>query len=182
MTTRFEIREAKAYHCGQVARRLRTSHVTALLATDARMGVHREMRRCFDASCYARSWFIDGEIAAIGGVIATVASPNGFVWLALTQEAGRHRVAMVKEARRQLAEVMRSKRELATTILSEDIEGQRFAAFLGFHVADDGNGERAFSRHGRKTLLQHLSEEGPHRLPVGGGFVVAMGYHEEDDD
>ena len=80
-------------------------------------------------------------------------SSGGFIWLALSQEALRYPVAIIKEARRQLAEIMTTRSEVATTLIAHDDVAIRFARFLGFH--GDFN----------------------KKLPVGRGFAIAVGYH-----
>ncbi|MBB3453884.1 hypothetical protein FHT86_002140 [Rhizobium sp. BK313] len=174
----FSIEEAKPYHCGQMVRILRTEHQQAIARVQ--LGTHRQMRGCFDASCFRKAWMIEGRLAGLGGIIGTVASPTGFVWLALSNEALRYPVAIVKEARKQLAEIMVVKRELATTIIEGDEAAKRLAIFLGFHVADDGPGAPANSKKDRQVLMRHMENRQDIRVPVGNGFAIAMGYHHEE--
>lgn len=174
MTT-FAIIDAKPHHCGQMVRLLRIEHQSAI----ARLGLnsHRELRERFDQSSFRRSWLIDGKLAALGGVTGAKISGHGFLWLAISERARKYPVAIVKEARRQLAEVMLVKRELATTILNGDDAARRLAVFLGFHVADDGPGAPAYSRFARRDLTRHLDNDPDIRIPIGDGFAIAMGYH-----
>jgi hypothetical protein len=104
-------------------------------------------------------------------------APFGVVWLALTQEATKYHRAILKETRRELDTIMRSKRELVTTLMGEDDAAKRFAAFLGFHVAHDGLGERATSSQERRRFVRYISENPELRIPVGGTFVIGVGYH-----
>lgn len=126
----FLIVEAKAYHCGLMARKLRTEHLNAVLALG--INPHRELRHCFDVSSFRRAWLIDGKLAAIGGVTGPVASSHGYVWLAFTNEALRFRCEIVREATRQLDAITMVKRELMTSIIEADQTAKRFAEFLGF--------------------------------------------------
>lgn len=175
--TTFEIIEAKPYHCGKMSRLLRLEHASAI----ARLGIdsHREMRARFDDSCFRRAWLIDGQLAGLGGVCGPSAAAWGFLWLALSERARKYPIAIIKEARRQLDEIMVVKTELATTILSEDAAAKRLAIFLGFHVADDGPGAQAHSRFARRDLARHIEATPEVRIPLGSGFAVAMGYHKE---
>lgn len=131
---RFQIIEAKAHHCGAIIRRLREEHQEAV----AWLGInsHREIRDKFDASTFRRAWTIDGRLAGLGGVVGTAISSEGFVWLALTNEASRHPFAVAREARRQLAAIMVTKRALYTNLTPEDKTALRFAMRLGFEVLD----------------------------------------------
>ncbi len=174
MTT-FGIVEMKSYHVGRICRRLRVEHQIAL----ARVGrsVHAELKSTFDQSSFRRAWLIDGKLAAVGGVIGPIAASTGYIWLAIAEDATRYPIAMMKEARRQLDNIMVTKHELATTIIGGDEAAKRLAIFLGFHVMDDGPGAPAFSISGRRTLAEHLDAASDIRIPIGGGYAIPMGYH-----
>lgn len=132
--SRFQIIEAKLHHCGAIVRRLREEHQEAV----AWLGInsHREIRDKFDASAFRRGWMIDGRLAGLGGVVGTSLSSEGFIWLALTNEASRHPYAVAREARRQLDEIMVVKHVLYTWLIPEDRTALRFATRLGFEIAD----------------------------------------------
>lgn len=174
----FEIVDAKLHHCGQMARLLRTEHHIAL----AKLGIntHRELRARFDESAFRKAWMVDGQLAGLGGVMGSRLATTGFLWLALSQRATRYPIAIVREARRQLDDIMLVKRELATTIINGDDAAKRLAIFLGFHVSHEGRGARAFSRFGRRDLARFVETDQDSRIPIGTNFVVAMGYHHED--
>ena len=178
MTT-FQMIEARPYHCGQMVRLLRIEHQQAV----AHLGfsLHHELRDRFDSSSFRRAWLIDGKLAALGGVTGGKMNGTGFLWLAISETARRYPVAIVKEARRQLAEIMLVKRELATTILNGDAAARRLAIYLGFHVADDGPGAPAHSRFARRDLDRHLDNDPDIRIPLGSGFAIAMGYHGHEE-
>lgn len=173
----FELIEAKAHHCGQMGRILRKAHADAIVR--AGKNPHRELRNCFDASYYRRAWLVDGRLAALAGVIGTSASSHGLIWLAISDEAARHPRALVRCIREQFKEIMLVKRELATTVLGDDDDGKRLVVFLGFHVSEEGDGQRAHTRNDRRALLGFLDRNGPHHVQIGGASAIAMGYHEE---
>jgi hypothetical protein len=158
-----------------MARRLRAAQRESLIS--AGLDPHRELRARFDDSYLARAWLIDGRLAALGGIVGTILSFYGFVWLVLSEEAGQHPVTIVKEARRQLAEIMITKHELATAIVTSDAAAIRLAAFLGFHAAHQGPGMPAHCRAQRQTLAAEVAGNPALRIPVGKVFAVAMGYH-----
>jgi|HubBroStandDraft_4_1064222.scaffolds.fasta_scaffold02149_4 hypothetical protein len=175
--TEFSVILAKPWHCGQMARLLRSEHAQAIAMIG--MDSHRELKKIFDVSLFRRVWLIDGALAGLGGVTGSTMSSEGFIWLALSNKARKYPVAVVKEARRQLAEIMEVKRELATTVLNGDTAAKRMAIFLGFHVSDYGPGAPASSREGRCRLSAYLEAEPDVRVPVGASFAIAMGYHRE---
>jgi hypothetical protein len=176
---RFDLIDAKIWHCGQMCRRLRSQHAIAVAGLD--IEPHMQLRTLFDDSAYRKAWLIDGELAALGGVTGTSMSTWGYVWLAITDKAAaKHKFAIVREARRQLALLMTTRHELATTIIGGDEAAKRLAVFLGFHVAHEGRGSPATSRYGRRTLQEFLDSEPDLRIPVGAGYAIAMGYHREE--
>lgn len=172
--TAFSIIPARAHHCGQMVRLLRTEQAQAV----ARLGVdsHKELRARFDASSFRRAWMIDGKLAGIGGVTGTKLSWRGYVWLALANAALPYRMTIVREARRQLDEIMGSKRELLTTILDGDEASKRFAIFLGFVVIDGAWLDAATSRTARRELMRLFEKTPEARVEIGNGFGVAMKY------
>lgn len=140
---KLEVKDARPYHCGQIARILRAEHRSAILAIG--LDPHRELRTCFDASCHRRAWFLDGRLVAVFGVTGPRIASTGFIWLALSEEATKYPVKLVREAIREIREVMITKRVLTTTIQTQDEAAVRFARFLGFERADEvlpiGEGE-----------------------------------------
>jgi hypothetical protein len=157
-----------------MARLLRPEHKAAIVLLG--VDTHRELRGAYDDSSFCRAWLIDGELAALGGVRSTLLSQMGYVWLALSAKAMQNPVAVVKEARRQLAEIMLVKRQLATTLLDGDDAAYRFAVFMGFSVEQQGLGSQAFGRDGRRTLLHYLGGRDDCRVPLGNGSAVVVQY------
>jgi hypothetical protein len=174
MTT-FAVTEAKAWHCGTIVRHLRHEHrvAIAVLGLDG----HRPLRELFDQSSFRRSWTLNGRLAGVAGITGTLTCSTGFLWFAMTDEATRYPIAVIKEAKRFLDEAMLTKRELATTILGSDEAAKRLAVFLGFHVSHEGLGAPALSRASRRTLSMFLETNPDVRVPIGNGYAIAMGYH-----
>jgi hypothetical protein len=133
--THFEIIEAKEHHCGKMARLLRQEHAAVLIGLGVRP--HYELRSSFEHSSFRRAWFINGQLAAVGGVMGTAAESSGIVWLAVARWATRYKIAMLKEARKQIAEISTTKRSLQTLVFPADAASFRFAQRLGFHVRED---------------------------------------------
>jgi hypothetical protein len=176
--SRFETIDPKPWHCGQILRHLRLEHRIAV----SRMGLdgHREISDLFDQSMLKRAWTLDGRLAGIAGITGSAISPLGFVWFAMTDQATKYPVAIIREARQFLDDAMITKRELATTILSGDEAAKRLAVFLGFHYEHDGPGHPAYSRSTRKSLSRLIDSNPEIRIPMGAGYAIALGYHLED--
>lgn len=176
MSPRFEIVEAKRHHCGQMSRALRREHFLAIFPSGT--NIHAELLGCFDQSSFRKAWLMDGKLAGLGGVIGTLASPSGMIWLALSEAATRYPLAIVKEARRQLDGLMGVRRELTTTVVIGDGAAIRLAVFLGFHVAHEGPGAPALSRQSRRLLNGFVETYDERILTVGKVRAVLMGYHD----
>ncbi len=173
---KFEVIEARPWHCGQILRRLRIEHRRAI----ERVGqsAHKELRVLFDVSYLRRACFADGRLVALGGIASSsVLSHYGFAWVALSEDAKKYPVALLKEAKRQIDNAMTTKAELVTTIIGGDDAAKRFAIFLGFHCEDEGPGSPAYSRYSRRNLANHLEMSPDLRVPVGNGYYIQMGYH-----
>lgn len=179
MTLRLDVQEAKLHHIGRLVRRMRTQHVSSLLTIG--VNVHRELHTAFHASYYRRTAFLEGEIFALWGCTGSFLSPAGIIWLAIAKVAEQHPILLLKEARRQMDAMMVTKRELTTHVIGNDEAAKRFTAFLGFHVDHTPLGEAASSKWARRSLLRYMDETPELRYPVGNGFVVRMGYHQNSE-
>ncbi len=174
----FTVIDAKPYHCGRMIRLLRGEHLRSVVAIG--LNAHREIRNAFETSGYRKAWLIDGELAGLGGVTGHLLENVGMVWLALSRKATRYPVAVVKEARRQLEQIMAIKDMVYTLVLDGDESARRFAVFLGFQAMDeDGLHPVALSRPGRRTAMTKLANAA--RFDVGDGSAVAMGYYKGTD-
>lgn len=111
------------------------------------------LRRAFRSSSHCRTALVDGRPAAMWGVIGTLLGDSAYVWLVLSKQIRRMPVAIVREAKAELARVMENRSEVKATVLPDDVEAVRFAGFLGFRP------------------------EG--RLPIGDSFATLVSYHPE---
>lgn len=127
---RFNVIPARSYHCGQMARRLRAEHAAVVVKLG--LNAHQELHERFIWSAFRRAWLIDGELAALGGVTGSPLETSGMIWLALSELATKYPVACVKEAKKQLAEIMATRHEITTLLLEGDEAARRFALALGF--------------------------------------------------
>jgi hypothetical protein len=175
--TEFSVIPARVFDCGRMSRLLRSEHAQAI----AMIGIdsHRELREKFDLSSFRRSWFIDGDLAGLGGVTGDRLSASGFIWLALSNKAMKYPISIVREARRQLEEIMEVKRELVTTIIDGDESSKRFAAFLGLFPADAyAYSPSVASRYGRRQILSAF-ERTESRMVYGRGVCTIVSYRLE---
>lgn len=170
----FDIVDAKAYHCGQMARMLRREHHQFLLRVG--VDVHGQIRALYEESCFRKAWTVDGVLAGLGGVQGSLLSHTGLVWVTLTERATRYPVQIVKEARRQLAEIMLTKTELTTTVSFDDPAAQRFALAMGFHPS---GAIAAASPVGRRHLVIEMNNNPDHRVLAGNHYQIGMRYDRE---
>jgi hypothetical protein len=171
----YTIVEAKPWHCGQMSRLLRREHQMAL----GDCQTHKALRAAFDESGFRRACMVDGRIIALWGLVSPEASAYGVVWLAMANGIEKYPLALIKEVRHQIAEMMLVKRMLICTVLEEDKAAQRFAIFLGF-VPKDGEdyAAPAQSRFGRREIARKLDETETLALPNATGRIRVMVYRE----
>ncbi len=173
---KFEVIEAKAFHCGQMARILRAEHQAEIAKTG--FGIHRELVGTFESSFYRRALLLDGRLIALGGCAGSSLATLGYVWLAVSNEARKHPLAIMRHARTELARMMITKRDLMATVLAEDEAAKRTAVFLGFYPGRcEPFGNR--TRHARMTLRRELENDTNLRLPCGDTYHIALIFHPE---
>jgi len=143
--------DGKPWHCGEIARRLRKGHREVLDGMKVR--THRELRQAFDGSIWCKSWFREDRLMAMAGITGTVGSAEGSVWLALSDEATKHPIALVKAVLGHMDEMFTTKRRLTTIVLKDDREGVQFAYFLGFKV------EQAVTINGAEAMIMALERK-----------------------
>jgi hypothetical protein len=130
------------------------------------------LRRAFVASSYCRTAIIDGKAGAMWGVKATLLGDTAFVWLVLSDEITKMPMSIVREAKAELAKIMAGYREIAITVLPDDIAAIRFAVALGFHDRDNDDGGMS-----RKQLTDAIMADPRYKVPVGDSYAIALGYH-----
>jgi hypothetical protein len=131
----FEIIEGKRWHCGEMARRLRAEQAEATVRFGEQP--HRRLVEVFESSSWCKAWMIDGQLGGLGGLHGPLIASEVPIWLSLTSEACRYPVALMKETRRQLQEIMRTRRKIVTLIFEGDMASMRFALKLGFEICGD---------------------------------------------
>jgi hypothetical protein len=170
-----EVVEAKRHHCGAMARRMRKVH-RDILASGG-IDAHRELVMMFGQSSFRRSVFSDGKIVAMGGITGSWLATHGVAWLVLAEEFRNYPVTVVRHALRLLKQEMRTRSELAATILLDDDAALRFAVYLGFHISHDGDGAPAANRSSRARLAHYAKSKRDVHIQCGPISVIPMGVH-----
>lgn len=166
----YDIVPARALHIRPMARQLRAAACITLQGFG--LNAREALRRAFIASPYCRTAVADGKPIAMWGVKHTVLGDTGVVWLVLSDAVTKMPVAIVREARIELARVMAQLDEVAITVLPDDEAAVRFAVFLGFHDRD--NDDSHLSRH---EMTRAIIADPQYRVPIGDSYVIALGYH-----
>lgn len=181
MKPEVRIDEAKAWHCGQLARQLRHEHLAAF--DHVGLNAHRTIRSAWLEAGYARALYIDGEFSAMWGTTGTLMSPFAICWVGMTERATRvHWNTLVRLGRWVIDEMMKGRLELGTIVLETDVTALRFMAYLGFHVGhNDPRGRAAYTAKDRHDLVKFIQETSDYRVPIGAGRGIVMGYHRDDD-
>lgn len=167
-----QIIDAKPHHCGQIARSIRVDHHAALLKVN--VPIHHELRAAFDRSYYRRAAFFDGHLAAVWGAEGSILASRSLVWLALAQYAVKFPIAVLRQAKREIDYLARTKSELVTTVIPDDEAAQRLVAFLGFESPDGFGGGPARTRSSRGNLVRYLKSN-PSLIMVTAGSARQVG-------
>lgn len=131
---RYEIVPGSIRHIRPMSRAMRSAGAAAIegFGFNPRAG----LRRAFVASHHVRTALIDGRPVAIWGLAGSLLAHETTAWLVLSDEAGEMPIAIVREARQQLASAAQDYEEVVATVLPEDERSVRFAEFLGFKAGD----------------------------------------------
>ncbi len=130
----YTIVPAKMHHCGILGRKICDGRWLSYRI--ANVDPKQKIRECFSQSCVAKSVIMDGKVVAMGGLTGSLMSRSGIVWLVVSREFTRYPIALVKEAKAQLSELLKMKPEIHATVVEQDSTARHFAKFLGF--VEDG--------------------------------------------
>lgn len=133
-SAQYQVVEARWHHCGALARKIRNGHWLSYV--EAGLDIRALLHELWGASYHRKSWLRDGRIIAMGGLTGTMLSRSARIWFAVAPEAEKQRFAFLRMVLSNLDEVSREKRELLTTVATNDATGRRFAEWLGF--VEDG--------------------------------------------
>lgn len=166
----YSVVPASVRHIRPMSRRLRAAACLTLQAFghDPRRALHR----IFLNSFYCRTALIEDRPVAMWGVTGTLLNDVVYVWLVMSDDIANIPRTIVWEAKKELSNIMANYREIATTVLPDDDAAIRFAVYLGFQDVDG-----AIPLEGRKAIEHDIRENPKHRIPVGDGYVISLGYH-----
>jgi hypothetical protein len=127
----FSVKEGRRWHCGALVRKLRPEQkaVAVKLGADA----HRNLWEAYRRSGITRAWVSsEGRVLGLMGVLGPMLATDGMVWLALSEEATRYPIQIIKEAKKLLGWIMLFKHRLYADPFVADETSVRFAKRLGF--------------------------------------------------
>lgn len=131
-----EIIDAKPWHVGQITRTLRPEQKK--LMNFSNNEIHKILTSVYQSSAIKKALIVDGKLLAIWGVIGTLSSFNGFIWMVISEEGERAPVKVARIARKLIEEYSEIYSTLVTTFQIEDLTAKRFLKFVGFIPADLG--------------------------------------------
>jgi len=103
MTSRVRIVPAEIGHVYRMAANLRPEDAAEAVRFDQEP--RWALRQFFRYSLIVRTAFVDGKIAAMWGLKADLLSDTGHLWLITTPAARRMPVTLIRQARREVAEI-----------------------------------------------------------------------------
>ncbi len=117
-------------HIALLADRLRAGDAAEIEA--AGITPRRALWRSWKRSVFARTAFVDGEIACVWGCAGAPLGPVGEPWLLTAPAIERAKIAFVREARAQVAEWTAVWPRLEGRVLASYARATRLLHFLGF--------------------------------------------------
>ena len=97
----------------------------------------RILRECVYRSTQVRYGFVDGEIAAMWGLIPpTLLSSSAYLWLLTTEIAAEHKFLLVRHSQRWIEDALK----VYPTIVGDvgNPAAKRWLAWLGAEFSEDG--------------------------------------------
>lgn len=125
---------AERVHIPLMVRHLRAQDLEEV--TCLGLSPRRALRDSFKTSLFRRSAFVDGEIAAMWGVSGGIIDNFGVPWLLTTPAIERVPLAFIKEARREVFEIMETKQRIENYVLASYTRAIRFLMLMGFEIGE----------------------------------------------
>lgn len=129
--------------------------------TNMGLGVRETLLRLYRTSAVARAATVDGDLAAIWGLQGELLSDTGSPWLFTAPPIERARFAFAKETRREIAEMLQTRRRLTTGVLASYTQSTRFFEMLGFSISSPRLVENASAPYCQMTLERDASARSP---------------------
>ncbi len=130
----FEIVPATAEHIRLAARNLRPMDRAEIEGRG--YCVRHLMNQLYRQSLMKRAALLDDRVAAVWGLYGAMIADEGQPWLFTTPEVERRKMDFFRETRRQIEEMMMSKRRLSTCVLASYTQSTRFFSKLGFQIGE----------------------------------------------
>lgn len=151
----FTVQEAKRWHCGEMIRNLRPEQTD--VAKNLGFNAHEHLQEAFMISGISKTWFgEDGKILGMMGVTGPMMAEEGMIWLAVSKEATKFPIFIVKQAINQLAELMLFKNRLYAAPFLADPASVKFARSMGFIEMADQSGAQEI---GAVAMVMSLNME-----------------------
>jgi hypothetical protein len=131
---RVEVRESVMADVYTLARHLRDGDADEVqaLGLDPRAAI----RDCFRDGILRKSYFVEGELAAMSGLCGALLSDDGEPYLMTTGVAERVPVAFVRHARASVAEMLRQRSRLRGEVAAAYTRACRLLEVLGFSLSE----------------------------------------------
>jgi hypothetical protein len=108
------------------------------------LSAKRGLRLCFRMGILRKTYFVDGEIAAMSGMTGDLLSDTGHPYLLTGPAVERAPFAVLREAKRSVDEMMMLRKTLSGEVLASYAKAVRMLEMMGFEIGEP----RAIGIHG----------------------------------
>ncbi len=133
MTARYDIVPAAAEHIEPIAAAIRQADCNECWAAGA-MTARDALRMSLDGAALARTWLVDGQPAAMGGISGERESAS--IWLLTTDLVEQHRRRFLADSRRSLDAVKDDYELLFNFVDVRNRRTIRWLKWLGFTIEE----------------------------------------------
>lgn len=134
----YEIVDLTAQHVRHIASRLREGDRREVQCTGLKP--IRTLMNSFQSSHYRKAFFVDGQLAAIGGCTGGLLSPVAHPWLMTTSAVEKVPLTFVKQARREIAQMLEKHSLLRNYVDARYDAAIGFLEILGFQIGSASDG------------------------------------------
>jgi len=164
MSPRYEIVAGSVLHVKPLVRSMRPASYAATQAYGYEP--RQALRRVMQQSHYCRTALIKGRPVAMWGASGPLLADRANVWLVISDDLRHMPIAIMREARRELALVASRYEELSATLLPGDATSVRFAIRLGFCGKDMDGDEDA--------IMADVFDNPAYRVPLGDAYAIEL--------
>lgn len=132
--SRLQIIPAEISHVYALAATLRREDASEIDATG--FGCRDGLRAIYRGALLRRTAMVDGEVAAMFGLTGDALSDSGEPWLLTSAAIERVPCAFLREARREVASMLRIKPVLHNYVMASYTRACRFVLLLGFTLGE----------------------------------------------